>query len=245
MATAAASQAVSISSAYHIHLLTNTQATMAPAAPTRTFAVFELAEAIFLELPMRDLLVHQRTCKQWQAVMAESSKLQEAMFFKPATPRALIIHEGRGGYGNFLIRHPLVRAHMRPLEDPTGALERADASWRRQLITHPPVAEVYACLSGGLLRADSSVPERKKTITARGAGVTMGQVAGVFGDYEATRVRFRNQAWWMPFTLDDMPAYEQVEDVKGLNYDGLWTWKEDEESESDEEELDAVDGDAL
>lgn len=55
---------------------------MSTSATTQTFAIFELAEAIFLELPVRDLVVHQRTCKQWQAVLAESSKLQEAIFFK-------------------------------------------------------------------------------------------------------------------------------------------------------------------
>ncbi|KAK4615426.1 hypothetical protein CLAFUW4_09931 [Fulvia fulva] len=147
---------------------------MSNAAPTRTFAIFELAEAIFLELPMRDLLVHQRTCKQWQAVMLESSKLQEAMFFKPATTRALVIHEGRSINANSIIfSHPLIRSLVRPLEDPTGTLERPEASWRRQLITQPPVAEVFAGLSlfQGL----------RKTITARAHGVTMGEVAR---DYE-------------------------------------------------------------
>lgn len=53
---------------------------------TRTFAIVELAERIFLELPPRDILVNiQRTSKQFQAVVEGSTPIQQALFFKPIT----------------------------------------------------------------------------------------------------------------------------------------------------------------
>jgi hypothetical protein len=51
---------------------------------TQVFGTFELAEAIFLELGMSDLLCGvQRTCKQWKAVLDTSLPLQQTLFLKP------------------------------------------------------------------------------------------------------------------------------------------------------------------
>ncbi|KAI5358910.1 hypothetical protein Slin14017_G111930 [Septoria linicola] len=53
-------------------------------AASRVFAVFELAETIFLDVPTRDIITNfQRTCKQFKEVIKESTPIQQALFLKP------------------------------------------------------------------------------------------------------------------------------------------------------------------
>ena len=47
------------------------------------FATFELLEAILFDLPIRTLLLSQRVAKQWKCTIERSTKLQQALFFKP------------------------------------------------------------------------------------------------------------------------------------------------------------------
>jgi hypothetical protein len=47
------------------------------------FETFELLETILFELPMQTLLLSQRVNKQWKSVLEGSTKLQQALFFKP------------------------------------------------------------------------------------------------------------------------------------------------------------------
>lgn len=48
------------------------------------FGIFELAELIFLECKIQDLLVHcQRVCRQWRNIITSSHRLQQALFFEP------------------------------------------------------------------------------------------------------------------------------------------------------------------
>jgi hypothetical protein len=54
------------------------------------FGILELAEAILLELPMRDLLCGaQQVCRQWKAIIETSSALQKSLFLKPVTSTTL------------------------------------------------------------------------------------------------------------------------------------------------------------
>lgn len=117
----------------------------------------ELVEMILSELCMQDLLVNaQRTCKQWKSIIDESPKLQEALFFRPINSKRLVLrttlHNLRveraslGPDSDFknlkspVYEHPLVtqrhRGHFLKI---TGG---PDASWRRQLITQPPLTEM-------------------------------------------------------------------------------------------------------
>lgn len=53
-------------------------------AAERVLELPELLERILLLVPMRDLLLSQRVSKFWQALIANSLSLQQALFFKPA-----------------------------------------------------------------------------------------------------------------------------------------------------------------
>jgi hypothetical protein len=53
-------------------------------ASQRVLATAELFEMILLGLPIRQLLIKiPLVCKHWQATIAASPKLQQALFFKP------------------------------------------------------------------------------------------------------------------------------------------------------------------
>ncbi|KAF7195314.1 hypothetical protein HII31_03206 [Pseudocercospora fuligena] len=47
------------------------------------FATTELLENILRYLPMKDLLLDQRVCKKWQAVILRSKEMQQQLFFQP------------------------------------------------------------------------------------------------------------------------------------------------------------------
>lgn len=49
-----------------------------------TFDTAELLEAILLELPMKDLLLSQKVCKQWKAMVDSSIRVQRKLFMAPA-----------------------------------------------------------------------------------------------------------------------------------------------------------------
>ncbi|KAK4989311.1 hypothetical protein LTR50_003303 [Elasticomyces elasticus] len=53
------------------------------AAVDNVFLLPELLEQILLQVPIKDVLVYQRVCGQWQAVIASSIRLQRALFFAP------------------------------------------------------------------------------------------------------------------------------------------------------------------
>lgn len=48
------------------------------------FTLPEVLEMVLLGLPMKDLLLDQRVCKTWRNLITTSSKLQQALFLKPA-----------------------------------------------------------------------------------------------------------------------------------------------------------------
>ncbi len=134
---------------------TSTPALHQPATESAALQVFdtvELLETILFALPTKDLLFAQKVCKHWKGVIAFSSKLQQALFFKNIHDRPLNIFEALDTYVKVL-HNPLL-VHMEWPMDPVepgvtfsgsfrGApiLDRSwlgkDASWRRMLATQP------------------------------------------------------------------------------------------------------------
>jgi hypothetical protein len=56
---------------------------MAPSASTTVFADFDLLEDILLHLPLQDLLLTERVCKQWQSMQQTSVRVRKALFLEP------------------------------------------------------------------------------------------------------------------------------------------------------------------
>ena len=51
-----------------------------PSATTTVFETYELLEMILAAIPPRKILVVQRVCKSWQAVIAQSIKIKKLLF---------------------------------------------------------------------------------------------------------------------------------------------------------------------
>lgn len=118
----------------------------------------ELLETILLNPPIKDLLLAQRINKTFQAAILSSPKLQQALFLKPLAgsllqygvpPRAPQLwlespedpmhHVVHGNpffhrfYGNsFFMKSTPAGFDM-------DAIQRPEASWRRMLVTQPPI----------------------------------------------------------------------------------------------------------
>ncbi|KAI5358887.1 hypothetical protein Slin14017_G111700 [Septoria linicola] len=145
----------------------------------RLFGVFELAEAVFLELPPQQVLINvQRVNRAWQEVVNTSMPLQQALFFRPITSEPLqfvqSFGENRGGSWRFrcegdqaatVYEHPLLGQLVMDQLQPSSAVVRPEASWRKQLLTQPPVS--FVTLITGDVRA---------AVKAKEVGVTMGSV---------------------------------------------------------------------
>jgi len=56
---------------------------MLPPASTKVFATFDLLEDILLHLPLQDLFLTQRVCKQWQKMQQTSTRVRKALFLEP------------------------------------------------------------------------------------------------------------------------------------------------------------------
>ena len=130
----------------------------------KVFQVTELAEAIFLELSISILLCRvQRTCRGWRAIVASSARLQQALFFTPIARVPLKLgerpthlyesYESEEDEPNThlqtVVEHPLLTkigssgTSLALLFKPkVDAVLRPEASWRRCLVTQPPVTEI-------------------------------------------------------------------------------------------------------
>lgn len=161
----------------------------------------ELIEAILLQLPMRDLLVHaQLVNKDFYSVITTFPSLQRKLFFvaKPATSpqtpqdesssrfQAVTCHEN--WEINPLLRNmfpPWFKNHgqfqqsgigdLRKLDwnsskEKTAAYARREASWRRMLLTQPPVTSLGIVKSAS---ARHGISEYKGEIVLEG-GIKMG-----------------------------------------------------------------------
>ena len=132
----------------------------------RVLAIPELFELILLKLPIRQLLIKMPlVSKHWKATIDTSPRLQQALFFQPIPYEPLQLLT--------IKEKPTVKAWMRDLSDPyeytvlmnpfayinikgrDEALERLQASWRRMIVSQPPVksakdvlTENYGCSHG-------------------------------------------------------------------------------------------------
>lgn len=176
------------------------------------FDTAELAEAIFLELPMRGLLVNvQRTCKQWKAVLDGSRKLQQAMFFEPIADQALHPDTPHELAETRPAAHPLVIGpYLNPRADKykysqLDVLWRLNASWRRQLVSQPPIARADVLNS----RHGDYAAGVSKVVKAGAVGVTWGDmfVAGFTRPDEAIITGLTH---WRLFSLAEGPTYTDI-----------------------------------
>jgi hypothetical protein len=78
------------------------------AAATQVFDTTELLEIILYELPTKDLLFAQRISKQTKAVIDNSTKLQQALFFKPVPADSKIYQNGKCIAKTEVLKNPLL-----------------------------------------------------------------------------------------------------------------------------------------
>lgn len=124
-------------------------------AKDRVLSMLELLEAILLEVDLLTLLVSgQRVCQKWHALIHTSPSLQQALYFKPCTETA-----NNQPMSSYTKSHPLlIRNFPNLLQQtwylpeyalaldlarlPTNKKEsflRKGASWRRMLLSQPPM----------------------------------------------------------------------------------------------------------
>lgn len=134
------------------------------------FDTLELAELILGELCMRDLLISvQRVCRHWKATIDGSPKLQEALFFRPINNKRLVYRGKTHSQHQDMTKdvgitaglptqpsspvyeHPLITFKCSKIRKYSNTwltmpdaeiMGHPDASWRRQLLTQPPLAEL-------------------------------------------------------------------------------------------------------
>ncbi|KAE9372780.1 hypothetical protein N431DRAFT_439803 [Stipitochalara longipes BDJ] len=127
----------------------------------RIFLLPELLQAVFLHLPLRDLLLMQLVCRKWKDTIERSLVLQRKLFFQPVSDLS------QEPVFNPLLREvcgPLFRLHRdkwdRHFLPPWELLKwryddnqrprflRPEASWRRMLPVQPP-AKIDSMTSEG------------------------------------------------------------------------------------------------
>ncbi len=125
------------------------------AATEAALAVTELLEMILFELPTRDLLFAQKVCKQWKAKIEQSSKLQQALFFRSIVDQVLpscLLFSDTVKY----VTNPLLRSIVEALIEcycdreeklRTGVVpygwDAPEASWRRIFVHDLPWCANY------------------------------------------------------------------------------------------------------
>lgn len=133
--------------------MTQTSKTERRTAAARVFSIFELAQQILLELPIRDLIHLPRVAKQFQSTVANSKPLQRALFLKPLTGKSVILVKPTPGRMVFLsdegsevsvhvLGNPFARRVMNGLNKKNAAFLNQEASWRRMLLCQPPIRRI-------------------------------------------------------------------------------------------------------
>lgn len=164
---------------------------------------------------MRDLLVTaQRLNKQSAAITKSSKKLQQALFFQPVTDHVLDFDSNIIDWrlpDPLIYRHPLCRPSKAKSRYKKAA-EYSNASWRRQLLTQPPLTSVeyFICSIRPLLHA----------VAKNASGVRLADVRlsrpGTTGEE-----KYMLGALWQ--YLDNTAAsYAQIAAVKSKVYNGPW-----------------------
>ncbi|KKY21762.1 hypothetical protein UCDDS831_g04017 [Diplodia seriata] len=213
----------------------------------------ELAELVFQHLPPRDLLLAQRVCRTFHATIHSSPTLQQRLFFAPSNKR------GEAWQTNpllaaafppwFRLRYvksrwdwPMARSFAEELPwasdgEKARAFMRPEASWRRMLVTQPPLRDVqivvkcdhvrnlvnddYVRFVGGRRsrrggkeaeeeeEGDSSFSERLDDAP----GVTMGFLYDITQDFVLERHVVSNFfIQWRPFLPADTGGYVSDEE---------------------------------
>ncbi|CZT18112.1 uncharacterized protein RCC_03952 [Ramularia collo-cygni] len=123
-------------------------------AASRVFGILELAEGILLYLPITDLIHVSRVSKRFQHTVAASKPLQRALFLKPLAGKTVILVKPTPGRMVFLadetsdmsvgvLGNPFVQRVMQGLNHhDDAALLRKDATWRRMLLSQPPMRRI-------------------------------------------------------------------------------------------------------
>lgn len=127
--------------------------TKAVTANARVFGIFELAEKILLQLPITDLIHISRVSRKFQSTVANSKPLQRALFLKPLAGKSVILVKPKPGRMLFLsdesseisvrvLGNPFTRRIMRGVNNDDAAFLHHEASWRRMLLSQPPMRRV-------------------------------------------------------------------------------------------------------
>ncbi|KAK3707069.1 hypothetical protein LTR37_012401 [Vermiconidia calcicola] len=141
------------------------------------FCVTELLEQILLHAELRDILLSQRVAKSWRATVQGSARLKQALFFEPVSgPRLVHQWSPFGIFAKRWcsidtdqpvdfepLLDPLLDKMLREMAAlrregpfiPCGGLDVSlgqqyhypEASWKRMLLTQPPVAEMHLGVS--------------------------------------------------------------------------------------------------
>ncbi|CAK4029407.1 hypothetical protein CB0940_11031 [Lecanosticta acicola] len=140
----------------------------------KVFRVSELAEAVLLELPPRQVLRNQIVCRQWKEVIKGSIPLQEALFFRPLTITPPVHYESEHDHWAIseaprsrviVFQFPLLDSNLR------GSL-LSQSSWRRQLVTQPPLEKCKVIHS-----TLTHYEEKNLSAPEEGGGVRAGQIS--------------------------------------------------------------------
>ncbi|PYH99492.1 hypothetical protein BO71DRAFT_405280 [Aspergillus ellipticus CBS 707.79] len=118
---------------------------------SRIFAIPEILEIILLDLDAHTLLLSARVCRQWNALIKTSIRIQAALFFLPdrkATPdiRNPFAHHVWDGFFRKQLstrRRPGDKTAKLPQIEPLRkekAYLRPDASWRKMLLQQHPTS---------------------------------------------------------------------------------------------------------
>ncbi|PWY93968.1 hypothetical protein BO94DRAFT_582384 [Aspergillus sclerotioniger CBS 115572] len=123
--------------------------------PHHILFLFEILEEILLHLDATTLLLSQRVCTFWHALIKKSTRCQIALFFKPSTvPLTPLTNRTL----NPFLTKPLLKYFLRkqhPLPQPPKCQTysqiqsdrgytfcRPEASWREMLLQQPPALRV-------------------------------------------------------------------------------------------------------
>lgn len=122
-------------------------------ASTRVFGIFELAEKILMHLPITDLIHAPRISKQLQSIVTNSKPIQRALFLKPLSGKPVILVKPSPGRmifrpnenSNISVRvlgNPFAQRIMRGLNRNDAAVLHQKATWRRMLLSQPPMRRI-------------------------------------------------------------------------------------------------------
>ncbi|KAF4307396.1 putative f-box domain protein [Botryosphaeria dothidea] len=247
----------------------------------RVLGIYELVELVFLHLPMRDLLRIQQVCRAWQSTIQNSPTIQQSLFFAPKRRKHPIYPEKETWEVNALLAEefppwfqigyiksrwdwPMARSFTglpwTKDEKKIQAFMRPEASWRRMLVTQPPIRDVQIIIKcdhiRNLINDDylRFVGKRQLQEAAPGAdslfsellkypGATMGFLYDITQDFILSKHVVSNFfIQWRPFLPPDTSGYvsdsndeddgfvDEPDDVCGF---GTPSWRRRDEEDRD------------